>query len=95
MRVKRSKEEWIKVIESFYKSDLSVSEYCKYYDIVKSTFYKYKREYDLNKQVFLPVSINNEAKSDTISFEVNDVKLNINPDISTNDLAKILKALVS
>lgn len=92
MSIRRTEEEWFELVEGFDEEDMTLEEYCELNNMSQASYYVYKRKLKRRNDMFLPVVFEEELKEDTLYFEVNGYKLEVNDTISESLLKKIIRA---
>lgn len=92
MSIRRTEEEWFELVEGFDNGVMSIEEYCELNNMSQASYYVYKRKLKRRNEMFLPIVFEEEIKEDTLYFEVNGYKLEVNDTISESLLKKIIRA---
>jgi|LFRM01.1.fsa_nt_gb hypothetical protein len=83
-------EEWLDLIRLYDKDKTTVKDFCSIHSISAASFYKYRRMLNpINDEKFVPITL---KEVDNLSFECNGYTLSVSNDISTDNLAQIMKA---
>ena len=92
MSIRRTEEEWFELVEGFDDVVVSLEEYCELNNMSQASYYVYKRKLKRRNEMFLPVVFEEELNEDTVHFEVNGYKLEVNDNINEVLLKKIIRA---
>ena len=92
MSIRRTEEEWFELVEGFDDVVMSLEKYCELNNMSQASYYVYKRKLKRRNDMFLPVVFEEEINDDTLYFEVNGYKLEVNDTISESLLKKIIRA---
>lgn len=97
---RRSKEDWVKLIEQQTASQYTIADFCKHHELGQSYFYKIKNELkkstgSIKKAAFLKASkpIVNSDQSHLIKIEHQKIRISLPVTISSVWVAEFIKAL--
>jgi len=89
----KTKKDWNNIISDQQASGLKVATYCRIHEIAPASFYKHRKLFS-KSVVFSKITPLLEEAIPKLSFTINENKVEVNNDITQEDLAKILRALL-
>lgn len=89
----KAKKDWKKIISDQQTSNLTVAAYCRTHQLSPASFYNNKKKL-FESVTFLEIIPSSDETESKLSLSINDIRLEVDSNISKVNLAKILKALL-
>lgn len=89
----KTKNDWNKIISDQQTSGLNIATYCRIHKIAPASFYKHRKLFS-KSVIFSKITPLLEEAIPKLSFTINENKVEVKNDITQEDLAKILRALL-
>lgn len=96
MNTKRSREEWLKQVQDFKKSGLSINGYCRKNHLAPSTFIYWIKKFDNSKNDKIPKLVKLSApmkQAGTMTLHFNDVSIEFPSELAIDKISKLIAVL--